>query len=594
MSFVTQYSLGNMGGSESLCKFSPMDSKKLILKCTMGYLDSKNAIFGIVPHDSKVKNYCVNNNVTQRCTQYMDMDKVQQILLSSCSDIHRCELNVAQMAQEVILANTTDDYVQKCMDSEANFFVQVPCVVHDDAKIERQVEGLFIGCMGVFMALFFVVFIDYLRSIFKNQYVEWDVKTITAGDYSVELKVTEKMWKNFLRTQYKREVGKTKLHQFRNYLQRELEDRLTEMPDLGYEEETPEKINICLITFAFDNSELINLLKERGNAIKFEKWDKMRVINKKINELKTKNADKYNRPVTAFITFENEEGINRCRAYNDVVQTDSQYSHYQTFLGEELNIEDASEPTDIIWENRHYTGWDRFKRTLIVCGYVSLVLSVSFVVIFLCSQEANKPLLKYPPQNCTEMAESQGQSFKINAFAEWDRNFDENGDEIDDPVYMGILKCYCDNNIKNTQGFTKNSLVDGVREDTEQQAMEPICAKYARDTFNAKIIGYSMSFIIVSINYCLRLIVIKWVKWIGHDTHSSQIKAITNGVFIAQFLNTGILLLLVQANFGEVMQDLSMEIEGIVDPTSIINQIFNGPFYDYVPLWYTAVGYKVI
>ena len=168
-----------------------------------------------------------------------------------------------------------------------------------------------------------------------------------------------------------------------------------------------------------------------------------------------------------------------------------------------------------------------------MCAYVTVVLALSFVVIFFCSQEANKPLLKYPPQNCTEMAESQGASFKINAFAEWDRNFDQAGTEVDDPVYMGILKCYCDLNMKNTAGFTKASLVDGVREDTGKSAMEPICAKYARDTFNAKMIGYSMSFIIVSINYFLRLIVIKWVKWIGHDTHSSQIKAITNGVFIA-------------------------------------------------------------
>lgn len=87
------------------------------------------------------------------------------------------------------------------------------------------------------------------------------------------------------------------------------------MPDLGYEDDTPEKIYISLVTFAFDNAELINLLKERGNAIKFEKWDRMREINKKINELKTKNVEKYNRPVAAFLTFENEEGINRCRAY---------------------------------------------------------------------------------------------------------------------------------------------------------------------------------------------------------------------------------------------------------------------------------------
>jgi hypothetical protein len=37
--------------------------------------------------------------------------------------------------------------------------------------------------------------------------------------------------------------------------------RLTEFPDLGYEDDPPEKINIALITFAFDNSVLINLLK---------------------------------------------------------------------------------------------------------------------------------------------------------------------------------------------------------------------------------------------------------------------------------------------------------------------------------------------
>jgi len=55
-----------------------------------------------------------------------------------------------------------------------------------------------LGCLGVFIALFFVVFIDYLRSIFKNAYIEWDVKTITAGDYSVEIEITDSMWKTFL------------------------------------------------------------------------------------------------------------------------------------------------------------------------------------------------------------------------------------------------------------------------------------------------------------------------------------------------------------------------------------------------------------
>ena len=74
-----------------------------------------------------------------------------------------------------------------------------------------------------------------------------------------------------------------------------------------------------MITFAFDNADLINLLKQRGMYIKAEKYDEMRKINAKIDELNAKNLAKYNRPVTAFLTFENEEGLNRCKAYSDVV-----------------------------------------------------------------------------------------------------------------------------------------------------------------------------------------------------------------------------------------------------------------------------------
>ena len=70
---------------------------------------------------------------------------------------------------------------------------------------------MFIGCMGVFIALFFVCFIDFLRSIFKNAYIEWDVKTITAGDYSVEMPISEKQWKQFLTDIYVPNTVKPKL-----------------------------------------------------------------------------------------------------------------------------------------------------------------------------------------------------------------------------------------------------------------------------------------------------------------------------------------------------------------------------------------------
>lgn len=81
------------------------------------------------------------------------------------------------------------------------------------------------------------------------------------------------MWQNFVDTIYDPQVMKSKLDQFRAYFTKEMSHRLSEMPDLGYEDEPVEKVNIALVIFAFDNSELINLLKLRGSAIKFEKFD---------------------------------------------------------------------------------------------------------------------------------------------------------------------------------------------------------------------------------------------------------------------------------------------------------------------------------
>lgn len=95
-----------------------------------------------------------------------------------------------------------------------------------------------------------------------------------------------------------------------------------------------------MISFAFDNARLINLLRVRGAHIKFERYDKMREVNNKIDELKSnpETLKALNRPVTAFLTFENEEGINRAKAYNDTVNNEPQFEHMKTFLGSTLDF----------------------------------------------------------------------------------------------------------------------------------------------------------------------------------------------------------------------------------------------------------------
>jgi len=56
---------------------------------------------------------------------------------------------------------------------------------------------------------------------------------------------------------------------------------------------------------------------------------------------------------------------------------------------------------------------------------------------------------------------------------------------------------------------------------------------------------------IVAINFILRMFIIKLIIYIGKDTESEQTRLITNGVFIVQFFNTALLLLMVNANMTE-------------------------------------------
>jgi len=74
----------------------------------------------------------------------------------------------------------------------------------------------------------------------------------------------------------------------------------------------------------------------------------------------------------------------------------------------------------------------------------------------------------------------------------------------------------------------------------------------------------SITVVITVINVIIRNVTIRLIMTIGYDTHSEQVTAITNGVFVAQFFNTAILVLLVYANFAEL---------GLT--------LFKGPFYDF-------------
>lgn len=79
-------------------------------------------------------------------------------------------------------------------------------------------------------------------------------------------------------------------------------------------------------------------------------------VDEKLENLKNgilrNHEDDILRPVTAFITFETQEGHERALKYEKKFYP-WQRGESKTLLGEKLILEQAEEPSDIIWENRH-------------------------------------------------------------------------------------------------------------------------------------------------------------------------------------------------------------------------------------------------
>ena len=209
---------------------------------------------------------------------------------------------------------------------------------------ERQIEGLVIACVAVFLALFIINYFDYIKKMQESAFVEWDVKTITAADYTIEFDIDPTFFDKwidneadaFLAKEHQ-ESGKVysaRADAFRDWITQEMESRLSLLPDLGFEEEPVEEIKVAVTTFAYRNGELINMLRQRGSMIKSEDWDGMKKLDSKISKLKNVSLENFTTPCSIFMSFENEEGINRALRYDELVSCDPSLEALETWLGE--------------------------------------------------------------------------------------------------------------------------------------------------------------------------------------------------------------------------------------------------------------------
>jgi hypothetical protein len=148
------------------------------------------------------------------------------------------------------------------------------------------------------------------------------------------------------------------------------------------------------INFGYKNAWLLDMLIERGDHIKFKKWDKLNALNKEMTRKMHEDMENLTTPVCAFVCMESED------AYNHIAPCGK-----LDILGKESTVKEAVEPTNIIWQNRFFSKTVRAVRMLFIIVAVSTVLFITFLITTYAKGVTNDTIGKYDDSiKCSELA----------------------------------------------------------------------------------------------------------------------------------------------------------------------------------------------
>lgn len=104
-------------------------------------------------------------------------------------------------------------------------------------------------------------------------------------------------------------------------------------------------------------------------------------------------------------------------------------------MSADLYFKEATEPTNIIWENRYFTPKDRLKRSMHAFLLIGLLVLISFLIISVCKTVALSISNMYDASNCDTLTKAYGSNDTMMSYA-----FDEYTNSTkDDYSLSGVL-----------------------------------------------------------------------------------------------------------------------------------------------------------
>ncbi|ETO72246.1 hypothetical protein F444_11601 [Phytophthora nicotianae P1976] len=465
-----------------------------------------------------------------------------------------------------------------------------------DSMSRREFLGLAVGC-DIACSLAFFMIIIWLRRKEKEAVDHIDQNQIKALDYTVQI----------VHLPYHDD-----LNLLRQEIRLHLEATLSNAPPFA---EELDRIRVADVQFGKSKSRHLRLLSRRGVIVRRleiaqQRHEKLQLLYgrldervytrreqrhlRAINQLETElhrfdikleqwyaHQKRYNisQAVTAFVTFEEEEGFHRClQEYPDLGWLHRLFQpYYKRLHGKRLRFRPAPDPTDIIWENLHYAFVERVFRQLAVALITLSVLFVSFVLIFVAKEQKIKLERQFGrPTSCpTEVLKSDVVQDELNKVTEL-------------VPYKALVECYCKNFLVD-HSFRSMMYESFYNPETGEDEM--LCRSWATTFVTTQILSIASVLLVVAVNLILARILNALVALEKHHTQSSQVVSRVTKVFLAQFCNTALLMLVINANTNYFSSSPTVSETTSAGGFSLgILEILNGEYSDFSADWYNDVG----
>ena len=289
------------------------------------------------------------------------------------------------------------------------------------------------------------------------------------------------------------------------------------------------------------------------------------------------------RTLCAFVTFQNEEDFLGClEMYRQGVLAWFFRPSHLRFRGKHrLKVKQAPPPDDIHWENLEYSWSQRLFRQINVKFFTFGILVLTFMAICGVEQLKSNTGTSYDEAECRRSCkyetEPRLQLIDPTIREQYSTcfNLEANGDVASTAEHCGPLdsfcySCYCLELVTYMAVLRDKSY----------------CAPYVEGYTMSLVAGGLAQFVIGLVNGFLTVYIDKVVRLEKHHSKSDEAVSIMRMLFVSQFLNTAMNLVVISAAVPWLKDFIKGSgVEGIM---------FEGNIEDLAPRWYTDVGYDLV